>query len=223
MNATVLIVEDEKKIAELISKYLVIEGFSCVRAENGEEALSLMAQLNPDVIILDVMLPGMDGVAVCEQVRRRSDVPIIMLTARVEEVDRLIGFAKGADDYVCKPFNPKELVARVHAILRRVRPPTQKNTLVHNDIELSVDEHTVKVSGTDVQLTQIEFTLLHTLMACPHQVFSREDLLTSVHGKYSESYERTIDFHIKNLRKKINAEAQTRYIKTIYGIGYKLL
>lgn len=221
MSGSILVVEDEVKIADWICKYLTLEGYSYHCARSGPEALSMFEEVNPSLIILDVMLPGMDGIAVCEKIRSHSDVPIIMLTARVDEVDRLIGFAKGADDYVCKPFIPKELMARIKAILRRTASPAKKDVLAHGPVILGISEHSLSVDGQEVQLTQIEFNILRTLMSSPTQVFSREDLLSAAHGKYTESYERTIDFHIKNVRKKVNIAGGTTYIKTVYGVGYK--
>ncbi len=223
MNETILVAEDELKISNLICKYLTVEGYKYLQADTGIKAVSQFMELKPDLVILDLMLPGIDGIAVCEEIRKTSSTPIIMLTARVDEIDRLMGFAKGADDYVCKPFNPKELMARVKAILRRSQPVKKDNLLTLGPIKLVIDEHCVWVNDKEVQLTQIEFNLLGTMMTKPNQVFSRENLLTASQGSYSESYERTIDFHIKNLRKKINTSPEYNYIKTIYGVGYKLL
>lgn len=223
MNNTILVAEDEVKISELICKYLSVEGYNSLQANNGSEAISLFEEFKPDLIILDIMLPDIDGIAVCEKIRATSNTPIIMLTARTDEVDRLIGFAKGADDYVCKPFNPRELMARVKAIIRRSDPSPLKNILSQGPITLIINEHSTKINNKEIQLTQIEFNLLSTMMEKPSQVFSREELLTASQGTYSESYERTIDFHIKNLRKKINIDGKYNYIKTVYGIGYKLI
>lgn len=223
MSKTILIIEDEVKIAELIRKYLNLEGFTSFHADSGSKGLQLVQDVSPDLIVLDLMLPDIDGIEVCKRIRSKMDTPIIMLTAKVDEVDRLIGFSEGADDYVCKPFNPSELIARIHAILRRTSSRTESNCLTHDAITMNITEHKVTVDGEVVPLTQMEFSLLRCLVANPSQVFSREELLTASHRKYTESYERTIDFHIKNLRKKINHGNQYSFVKTVYGIGYKLL
>lgn len=224
MSHSILVVEDEAKISDLICKYLALEGYAYHQAGTGLAAVASFEKNNPDLIVLDIMLPDMDGMGVCEKIRAVSAVPIIMLTARVDEIDRLMGFAKGADDYICKPFHPRELVARVKAVLRRVSPAgAEKKILTHGPIVLSMDEHNVRVQGEEIQLTQIEFSLLSALMSNANKVFTREELLVASHDKYSESYERTIDFHIKNLRRKINPGNHTHYIKTVYGVGYRLL
>jgi two-component system response regulator BaeR len=222
MSQTILVVEDEIKIAELISKYLRLEGFQPIHAVNGNEAIELFSRLNPALVILDIMLPELNGLEVCEQLRKTSDTPIIFLTARVQDVDRLLGFASGADDYMCKPFNPQELMARVKAILRRAAPPKTAKILHFEKIVIVESEHSAHVDGIKMQLTQLEFKLLSIFTENPSKVFTREELLASSHGKYTESYERTIDFHIKNLRKKINSNGHTNYIQTVYGVGYKL-
>ncbi|MFO1369324.1 MAG: response regulator transcription factor [Marinagarivorans sp.] len=223
MSATILVVEDEIKIADLIAKYLALEGYEAVTVQNGADALARFKQLRPQLVILDIMLPGLDGLEVCKRLRTIADTPIIFLTARIQDVERLMGFAAGADDYVCKPFNPQELMARVKAILRRRQPPGEAAPLCYEDIALVLSEHSAFVGGIKIQLTQIEFKLLSMFVEQPNKVFTREELLLSSHGKYTESYERTIDFHIKNLRKKINAPSGSRYIQTIYGLGYKLV
>ncbi len=223
MKKTILIAEDDIKISNSICNFLSREGYATKQAEDGSEALSMFALFNPDLVILDVMLPKLDGFLVCEKIRTTSNTPIIMLTGRINDADRLMGFNKGVDDYVCKPFNPKELMARVKAILRRVHPNPIQNTLIQGAITLIIDEHRVRVNSTDVQCTQMEFSLLNTLMTHPNQVFTREKLLSSAQGNGSESYDRTIDFHIKNIRKKINITQDLNYIKTVYGIGYRFL
>ena len=223
MSISILIVEDEIKIADVICKYLALEGFSSQHAETGRQALTLMEKERFQLVILDVMLPDLDGFAVCEKIRATSFIPIIMLTARVENVDRLTGFSKGADDYLCKPFFPPELIARVKAVLRRTEAHSSRNVLIYDSITLVINEHNVTVDTQEVSLTQIEFNLLTMFMTSPHQVFTREELLEGIHGKYSETYERTIDFHIKNLRKKINIGHDCKYIKTIYGVGYRFI
>jgi len=223
MKKVILIAEDEKKISELIAKYLTLEGHEPHQVATGSQALLAFKSLQPDLVILDLMLPELDGMAVCKKIRSHSNTPIIMLTARVDEIDRLLGFSEGADDYVCKPFIPKELMARVKAILRRVNTPTSSDTLTYGPLHLLLSEHCLKINGQDVSLTQIEFNILHTFMANPNKAFTREDLLISGRGKYSDTYERTIDFHIKNLRRKINITSNEKFIKAIYGIGYKFI
>jgi len=219
----ILVIEDEVKIAELIEKYLYLEGFKTSLIHDGNCALDAVNELNPDLIILDIMLPGTNGIELCSKVRQFSDVPIIMLTARVEEIDHLIGFDVGADDYVTKPFKPKELMARVKAILKRRRMPSSKpSTFKAGNIIVDPSEYKVLVKNEELKLTINEFSLLKILIASPNKVFSRQDLLTMTQGKYFESYERSIDSHIKNLRKKLTqADPDSHYIESIYGVGYK--
>ncbi|MDI4670015.1 response regulator [Pseudoalteromonas shioyasakiensis] len=219
----ILVIEDEVKIAELIEKYLYLEGFKTSLIHDGNCALDAVNELNPDLIILDIMLPGTNGIELCSKIRQFSDVPIIMLTARVEEIDHLIGFDVGADDYVTKPFKPKELMARVKAILKRRRMPNSKpSTFTAGNIIVDPSEYKVLVKNEELKLTINEFSLLKILIASPNKVFSRQDLLTMTQGKYFESYERSIDSHIKNLRKKLTqADPDSHYIESIYGVGYK--
>lgn len=219
----ILVIEDEVKIAELIEKYLYLEGFKTSLIHDGNCALDAVNELNPDLIILDIMLPGTNGIELCSKIRQYSDVPIIMLTARVEEIDHLIGFDVGADDYVTKPFKPKELMARVKAILKRRRMPTNKPSIfTAGNIIVDPSEYKVLVKNEELKLTINEFSLLKILIASPNKVFSRQDLLTMTQGKYFESYERSIDSHIKNLRKKLTqADPDSHYIESIYGVGYK--
>lgn len=219
----ILVIEDEVKIAELLEKYLYLEGYQTSLIHDGNLVLNAVNELNPDLIILDIMLPGVNGIELCSKIRQTSDVPIIMLTARVEEIDHLIGFDVGADDYVTKPFKPKELMARVKAILKRRRMPTNtRSTFQAGTIVLNPSEHKVLVKDEELKLTINEFSLLKILIASPNKVFSRQDLLTLTQGKYFESYERSIDSHIKNLRKKLTvADPQNHYIESIYGVGYK--
>jgi two-component system response regulator BaeR len=219
----ILVIEDEVKIAELIEKYLYLEGYKTSLIHDGNCALDAVNELNPDLIILDIMLPGTNGIELCSKIRQYSDVPIIMLTARVEEIDHLIGFDVGADDYVTKPFKPKELMARVKAILKRRRMPSSKpSTFIAGNIIVDPSEYKVLVKNEELKLTINEFSLLKILIASPNKVFSRQDLLTMTQGKYFESYERSIDSHIKNLRKKLTqADPDSHYIESIYGVGYK--
>lgn len=222
--AKILVVEDEVKILDLIAKYLTLEHHDCLRATSGTGALEIFNAHRPDLIILDVMLPDLDGLEVCKEIRRKSTVPIIMLTARVDEIDRLLGFENGADDYVCKPFIPRELTARIKAILRRARPGEIKPLrLYHGPFEVDLDRHVAKLNGVDTPLTSIEFTLLAALVEQPGKTFSRQDLLTIAHGDRSGKDLRTIDSHIKNLRKKIDSIApESRCIESVYGVGYRL-
>ena len=223
MKSIILVVEDEMRLSNAICKYLESEGYGYKQEACGAAAIDSAKKMQPDLIILDVMLPDMEGLAVCEAIRQFSTVPIIMLTARVQESDRLAGFSVGADDYVCKPFSPKELMYRVQAVLKRVSQVKEENFLSYEGITLILDGYRLVVAGDEVAVTQTEFQILHMLLSQPTTVFSREQLLTSAHGKYLEHYQRTIDSHIKNLRKKINMSDETNFIKTVYGVGYKFV
>jgi len=219
----ILVVEDEQKIADLLKDYLSAEGYQVSCLIRGDEALDQIKRLAPDLILLDLMLPGMDGISVCRETRKFSNVPIIMVTAKVEEVDRLIGLELGADDYICKPFSPREVVARVKAVLRRTHPREPRRCLSVGAITLDEDTRQVTVNGQPVSLTPSEFDLLNVLMMSPERVFSRTELLDKVQGYRFEGYDRTIDSHVKNLRKKIAIQLPGRdVIQTIYGVGYKL-
>jgi len=220
----ILIVEDEDKIADLISKYLKLEGYESIHAKNGTEAIALFQKTNPDLIVLDIMLPDMDGLDICKRLRDFSQVPIIMLTARVDEVDRLMGFEMGADDYVCKPFIPRELVARIRAVLTRSNRHTEQKILTLGRLTLDIYQHLAMVDSSEIKLTQNEFSLLKVMMLSPNRVFSRQKLLTATQGQFVDIYERTVDSHIKNLRKKLSRVAPgISFIESIYGIGYKLI
>lgn len=224
MNKTILVAEDDTKIAEVIGKYLSMEHFSVLHARTGTQAIELFNAANPDLIILDVMLPELTGTLVCEHIRAHSNVPVIMISALAEDAHRLDGFAHGTDDYLCKPFNPRELMARVKAILRRAQPNAiHSQTLSHGPISLHPEEQVVSVAGDLIVLTQIEFNMLHLLIANPSKVFSRESLLDKTHKHYAEQDARSVDFHIKNLRRKINIRPEINYIKSVYGAGYKLI
>ncbi len=217
-----LVVEDEKKIAEVLSDYLTQAGFKVSCIHSGDQAVEKIKAVSPALALLDIMLPGMDGISVCREVRKFSDIPIIMITARIEEVDRLLGLEIGADDYICKPFSPREVVARVKAVLRRARPGETPQRLVAGPIILDEELHQVTIDGTPLALTPSEFGLFHVLMAAPNRVFSRADLLDKVQGYRYDGYDRTIDSHIKNLRKKISKRLPNReIIQTIYGVGYR--
>lgn len=224
MNETILVVDDEPKIVQLARDYLEKNGFKVLSSGNGQQALAITRQERPDLIVLDLMLPGMDGLDVCRAIRRESDVPIIMLTARAEEADQLIGLELGADDYITKPFSPRALVARVRALLRRAQGELlQDEVLRAGDLELDIKRKQVTLSGNPVHLTRSEFSLLETLAIHPGQPLSREQLLERLHGVVYDGVDRSVDSHIKNLRRKIEPDpAEPIYILTVYGFGYKL-
>jgi len=222
---TILIVDDEPKIVQLARDYLERAGFAVTSAYDGDAALTVYRAQPPDLIVLDLGLPGHDGLDITRTVRRESDVPIIMLTARSEESDKLVGLELGADDYMVKPFSPKELVARVRAVLRRAegRAGPAADILHVGDLTLDVPRLRLTVGERAVELTATEFQLLTALARQPGRIFTRAQLLDAVHGVAFESYERAIDTHIKNLRRKIEPDPrQPRYIQTVYGVGYKL-
>lgn len=217
----VYIVEDERKLAELLCDYLLQEGFAVSIIDRGDNAVSKVRDKPPDAVLLDLRLPGKDGMSVCREIRTFSNVPILMITARVDEVDRLLGLELGADDYICKPFSPREVVARVKAVLRRTsnNQPMEKITI--GPILLDKTNHKVAIKGEQIHLTPIEFDLLAVLMSQPGRVFSRNDLVYRIQGYDFEGYERTVDTHIKNLRKKIaKALPGQKIIHTIYSVGY---
>jgi two-component system phosphate regulon response regulator PhoB len=221
----ILLVEDDKALAELLVYHLEREEFDVVQTADGEEALLLASETPPDLVLLDWMIEGVSGIEVCRRLRRRpetANVPIIMLTARGEEADRVRGLETGADDYVTKPFSPRELVARVGAVLRRVRPALAGEHLSYADIEMDVSNHKVKRGGTSVQLGPTEFRLLRHFLEHPGRVFSRERLLDSVWGRDSDIEARTVDVHIRRLRKAINADGRSDIIRTVRSAGYAL-
>ena len=223
MAKTILVVDDERRLVSLVEAYLTQEGFRVVTAYNGREALFVARQESPDLIILDVMMPEMDGYEFMRLHRKEHATPIILLTAKVEEDDKVIGLELGADDYITKPFRPRELTARVRAVLRRSGQvePTAKVLRVGN-IQLDIDNHEIKVEDAFVDLTPSEFDLLAALMSAPGRAFSRLDLLDRIQGTAYEGYERTIDVHVKNLRAKIEPNPrEPRYIETVYGVGYR--
>jgi two-component system response regulator BaeR len=221
-NHQILVVEDEVKICQVLCEYLRRAGYAASWLTRGDEVLPNVRKNPPALILLDIMLPGMDGMEVCRELRKTSNVPIIMITARVDEIDRLLGLELGADDYVCKPFSPREVVARVKAVLRRSLSPPEGKHLVAGEIALDANKHQVLVGGREVKLTPCEFQLLKALVAHPNRVFSRGELLNVVQGYDFEGYERTIDTHIKNLRKKVATMVPDReLVSTVYGIGYK--
>jgi DNA-binding response OmpR family regulator len=224
VTQTILVVDDEPEIVRLLRSYLEKDGYRVVTAYNGEEALYVARHEKPDLVVLDILMPKMDGLAFTRQIRREQDVPIIMLTARAEETDRIVGLEMGADDYVTKPFSPREVVARVRAVLRRAQPKSEAPPILRaGPIVLDRAEHTVTVAEEPVELTPTEFDILETLMKEPGRVFSREEILEAVHGVAFEAYERTVDAHVKNLRHKIEADPTTpRYVLTVRGAGYRL-
>jgi two-component system response regulator BaeR len=218
----ILVVEDEQKIARLICDYLAKAGYMTDALERGDKVIASIKNNMPDLILLDLMLPGMEGTDVCREIRKFSEVPIIMITARVEEIDRLLGLELGADDYICKPFSPREVVARVKAVLRRASPKPDFKKMRAGPISLEEDTHQVKIGDRSLNLTPSEFGLLKVFMSQPNRVFSRSELLDRVQGYQFEGYDRTIDSHVKNLRKKIAAVLPDQeVISTIYGVGYK--
>lgn len=221
---TILIVEDEKKISDLVCKYLEVEGYQAITTDRGNKALELCKKTQIDLVVLDRMLPDSDGISICIHLRELSDLPIILLTARINEEDRLEGFTAGADDYICKPFSPRELVARIRAIFLREDRKLTPNFQYAGSIKLNTTQRIVTVRSKNIKLTRNEFNLLESFIAQPNRVFSRQELLTVIQGSHSDSYERTIDSHIKNLRKKIlDIDTQSPYIESIYGVGYKLV
>jgi len=220
----ILVVEDEMQIARLVRDYLEHAGFEVVVAGDGETGLASARGSKPDLVILDLRLPGRDGLDVAREIRGRSNVPIVMLTARGEESDRIVGLELGADDYVVKPFSPKELVARVRAVLRRSESARADgpDVLRALDVEVDVGRRRVSVAGRHVDLTPTEFELLRAFVREPGRVFTRSQLLDAVHGVAFESYERAIDAHVKNIRRKIEPSAgHPRYLLTVHGVGYR--
>jgi DNA-binding response OmpR family regulator len=220
----VLVVEDEAKIARLVRDYLEHAGFEAVVVGDGETALASARRSTPDLVVLDLGLPDRDGLDVARALRRTSGVPIVMLTARGDEIDRVVGLELGADDYVVKPFSPKELVARVRAVLRRTQAARAGGPEVLRvaDVEVDVPRMRVTVAGRPVELTATEFQLLATLAREPGRVFTRGQLLDAVHGVAFESYERAVDAHVKNLRRKLEpVPGRPRYLLTVHGVGYR--
>jgi two-component system alkaline phosphatase synthesis response regulator PhoP len=223
MNETILVIDDEPKIVKQARDYLEKGGFRVIAAGDGKTALVIARNERPDLIVLDLNLPGMDGLDVCRALRRESDVPIIMLTARVEETDRLIGLELGADDYITKPFSPRELVARVRAVLRRVQGGVHQPGLIRaGELEIDLNGHRVTRSGEPIRLTRTEFNLLAVLAQHPGQTFTRAQLLDRLHGIAYDGFDRSVDAHIKNLRRKLEPDPiDPRYVLTVYGVGYK--
>lgn len=223
MSKTILVVDDEERLTSLVKAYFTQEGFRVVTARNGREALFLARQEKPDLIVLDLMMPEMDGYEFMRLHRKERETPIILLTARVEDSDKVLGLELGADDYVTKPFSPRELTARVRAVLRRAGQAAPEPDLLRAaDVTLDRAGHTVRVGAHMVDLTPSEFDLLAALMSAPGRAFSRLELLDRLQGAAYEGYERTIDVHIKNLRAKIEPDpSKPRYVETVYGVGYR--
>jgi two-component system alkaline phosphatase synthesis response regulator PhoP len=225
MMTTVLIIEDENELVKVLRAYLEQAGYAVISAGRGDNGLALWEKRRPDLVLLDLNLPGMNGLDVARAIRKQAETPIIMVTARVDEVDRLIGLELGADDYITKPYSPREVVARVRTVLRRAgSAQVTVNLLRVADLEIDFDAHAVLRSAQPVELTPTEFSLLSTLAAHPGRVFSRLQLLESSQGTAYEGYERTIDAHIKNLRAKLEHNPkEPHYIETVFGVGYRFV
>lgn len=223
--AKIFVIDDEVKLLEVIKEYLHKEGFEVFTSVNGEEGLRLFTLLKPDFVILDLMLPDLSGEEICRRIRQESDVPILMLTAKSGEEDRINGLSLGADDYLVKPFSPRELVMRVKAIMRRTAGSAKTTNLLSfrsGDLVINIDEHTVKKGGEELRLTPNEFSILVTLAQNPNRTYSRAQLINTALGYDFAGYERTIDAHIKNIRQKIEDNLkEPSYLITVYGIGYK--
>jgi two-component system response regulator BaeR len=218
MSALILIAEDERKIAAVLGDYLNAAGMRSVHVGDGAEVLAAVARHAPDLVLLDLMLPHEDGYSLCRALRRDSTVPIIMLTAKVEEIDRLLGLELGADDYICKPFSPREVVARIKAVLRRTHPPDTSSAMVVID----QDRQRASIGTERLDLTPIEFKLLATLARHPGRVYRRDELLDLIYDDFRDVSDRTVDSHIKNLRRKLeHAAPNRRLIHSVYGIGYR--
>lgn len=221
MKPHILIVEDERKVAELLRDYLVAGGYGVRHLERGDEVVEAVRMEPPQLVLLDIMLPGLDGLDVLRRLRQFSSVPVIMLTARIEEIDRLLGLELGADDYICKPFSPREVMARIKAILRRVHASSEREEDV--SLDLDVDAFRARFRGQPLELTPVEFRLLQALADNPGRVYSREQLLDRIYPDYRVVTDRTVDSHIKNLRRKLQGIApDEEVIRSVYGVGYKL-
>ncbi|RQD73933.1 MAG: DNA-binding response regulator [Candidatus Syntrophonatronum acetioxidans] len=224
MKRKILLVDDEKTLVKALTFNLEKEGYQVIPAYDGEEALKKMEGENPDLLILDLMLPGLDGFEVCRRVRKNYDIPIIMLTAKGDDIDKILGLELGADDYITKPFNPRELLARVKAILRRSNTQNSsiKNLIKIQDLQIDLYQHKVRVKDQEIDLTSKEFALLNLLASNPGRVYSREQLLEQIWGYNYYGDARTVDVHIRHLREKIETDpSNPRYILTVWGTGYK--
>lgn len=224
MAKKILIIDDEAKIVEICRDYLKTAGFSVVTSLDGQTGMEMARREKPDLILLDLMLPGIDGLDICRDLRKESNTPIIMLTARVEETDKLIGLELGADDYITKPFSPREMVARVRTVLRRAQGDASAEVIRAGNLTLDRNRFIVTIDQKEVSLTPTEFEILATLASQPGRIFTRSQLLMAVRGVAFESYERAIDSHIRNLRRKLEAAdaGNFEWIITIHGVGYKL-
>lgn len=219
MNEKILIIEDEAKLASVLADYLRASGFDPFLLANGTEAVPWIRERKPELVLLDLMLPGRDGMDICKEVRTFSQVPVIMVTARIEEIDRLLGLEIGADDYICKPFSPREVVARVKAVLRRAR---DGKTIQAEGLVLDEHRYRAALHGRDLRLTAVEFKLLHVLVANPGRIYNREQLMERIYPDDRFVSDRTIDGHIKKLRRKIEAvDPEADLIQAVYGVGYK--
>lgn len=219
---TILVVEDEAKIASLLRDYLEkVGGYQTHWVARGDEAMQVFRDVSPDLVLLDLMLPGLDGLEVCKAIRRESQVPVIMVTALVEEIDRLLGLELGADDYICKPFSPREVVARVKAVLRRASPSALSAQV--SGLQIDEDSHQASINGRPLKLSPVEFALLSRLAAQPGRVFSRDQLMSSIYSDYRIVSDRTVDTHVKNLRRKLEESGSGNdLIESVYGVGYRL-
>ena len=219
----ILVVDDEKQIVEIVRAYLERDGFQVITAYGGISALEQARRQHPDLIILDLMLPEMSGWDVCRALRKEMDTPVIMLTARDDVTDKIVGLEMGADDYVTKPFDPKELVSRVRAVLRRTETRPVNKNITLGDLSIDTEKRLVRMANRVIELTPIEFELLRVMAESPGRVYNRMQLLDKIQGDAYEGYERTIDSHIKNLRKKIEPDPEKpQYVVTVYGVGYKV-
>jgi len=226
MARTVLVADDNPKIVEVLSAYLTAEGFDVVTASDGPSAAAAVAERVPDLALLDIMMPGIDGIELTKRFQREHGLPVILVTARTDEIDRLIGLEVGADDYISKPFSPREVVARVKAVLRRIDAAGSHGddaALRVGGLEIDPGGRRVTVDGGAVELTRTEFDILATLAAHPGRVYTRMQLMEAAQGDAFEGYERTIDAHVKNLRRKIGDDPKSpRHVQTVFGVGYKL-
>lgn len=216
----IIIVEDEEKLATVLYDYLHQAGYKTTVINNGTEALEALPELDADLVLLDLMLPGTDGMTICRELRKISNVPVIMTTARVEEIDRLLGLEIGADDYICKPYSPREVVARVKAVLRRGKD--QQLPADSNLFSINTDEATVSIAGNKVELTAVELKLLQTMADTPGRIYNRNQLMTRIYPDNRVVSDRTIDSHVKKLRQRLaTMDSESEYIHSVYGLGYK--
>jgi len=224
MSSLILVVDDEPKIVRLARDYLEKNGFRVATAADGPSALAMARREHPDLIVLDLLLPGMDGREVCRILRNESDVPIIMLTALSEESDQIVGLEIGADDYIVKPFSPRALVARVRALLRRTQGDVRAQSVIRvGRLEVDDARHTATLDGKFLHLTPSEFDLLALLARRPGQTFTRQQLMDDLYGGAASGVDRSVDSHIKNLRRKLESTSDERYIETVYGVGYRFV